>query len=139
MLRSIPMRYVTTLFLAGFLSAQPSILIKTSNILDGRGSVLKNTNISVRGSRITAVAGGGQGQLVYDLRGLTVMPGWIDTHVHIGAHFDRNGRASMGSTDMLFPAANAYATLMGGFTTIQSLGAPADKELRDAIAAGEIP
>src|SRR5207244_7696771 len=47
--------------------------------------------------------------------------------------------ASMGSTDMLLPASNAYATLMGSFTTVQSLGAPADKELRDAIAAGEIP
>ena len=36
---------------------------------------------------------------------------------------------------MLSTAANAYATLMAGFTTIQSPGSPEDKDLRDWIAA----
>ena len=40
---------------------------------------------------------------------------------------------------MLSTAANAYATLMAGFTTIQSPGSPEDKDLRDWIAAGQIP
>jgi hypothetical protein len=34
--------------------------------------------------------------------------------------------------------ANARATLMAGFTTVQSLGAGRDKPLRDAIAAGVV-
>src|SRR5262249_15048184 len=36
-------------------------------------------------------------------------------------------------------AANAYATLMAGFTTVQSIGSPADIPLRDAIAKGFLP
>ena len=37
---------------------------------------------------------------------------------------------------ILYATENAYATLMAGFTTIQSLGAPLDRELRDALARG---
>ena len=40
---------------------------------------------------------------------------------------------------MLSTAANAYATLMAGFTTIQSPGSPEDKDLRDWIAARPDP
>ena len=32
------------------------------------------------------------GDRVLDLTGLTVLPGYIDTHVHIGHHFDENGK-----------------------------------------------
>jgi imidazolonepropionase-like amidohydrolase len=40
---------------------------------------------------------------------------------------------------MLATAANAYATLMAGFTTIQSPGSPEDKELRESIERGGVP
>jgi imidazolonepropionase-like amidohydrolase len=40
---------------------------------------------------------------------------------------------------MLSAAANAYATLMAGFTTVQSPGSPEDKDLRDWIANGGVP
>jgi imidazolonepropionase-like amidohydrolase len=40
---------------------------------------------------------------------------------------------------MLATAANAYATLMAGVTTIQSPGSAEDRDLRDWIAAGQIP
>ena len=40
---------------------------------------------------------------------------------------------------ILYGAANAYATLMAGFTTVQSLGSFADRDLRDAIARGVLP
>src|SRR5207237_6786559 len=39
----------------------------------------------------------------------------------------------------LSTAANAYATLMSGVTTIQSPGSVEDKDLREWIAAGQIP
>ena len=39
----------------------------------------------------------------------------------------------------LYSAENAYVTLMSGFTTVQSIGAPSDVELRSAIARGVIP
>ena len=40
---------------------------------------------------------------------------------------------------MLFAAENAYRTLLGGVTTVQSIGAELDVDLRDAIARGTLP
>jgi imidazolonepropionase-like amidohydrolase len=71
------------------------------------------------------------------------MPGWIDTHVHLSWHFDKNGRLASEKDEtpqaMLHAAGNAWATLRGGFTTVQSVGAPIDRDLRDAIAEGVVP
>ena len=112
--------------------------------LDGKGGTLRNTSIVVEGSRISRIAPGAQ-EVTYDLRGLTVMPGWIDTHVHLGAHFDPDGKAhssTSGETaaqSMLYAVENAYETLMAGFTTVQSLGSSVDQDLRDWIARGIIP
>ena len=67
----------------------------------------------------------------------------IDVHVHIGYHFGKDGRAqNQGETPAemaLFAAENAWVTLINGFTTVQSVGAASDKELRDAIARGVLP
>ena len=83
------------------------------------------------------------GKATYDLTGLTVMPGWIDTHVHLGWHFNREGRLEQGKAtpeqSALYAEGNAYATLMGGFTTVQSVGSAIDGDLRDLIHAGVIP
>ena len=80
------------------------------------------------------------------MTGMTVMPGWIDTHVHATWYFNQDGRLEQGgrgskSTPQqaaLYAAANLYATLMGGFTTVQSVGAELDGDLRAQIAAGAI-
>jgi imidazolonepropionase-like amidohydrolase len=79
----------------------------------------------------------------YDLRGLTVLPGWIDAHVHITWHFGKDGKnaGTEGTTqeDAYQAASNAWVTLMAGFTTVQSVGSPTDIALRDAIAKGILP
>ncbi|MFI5106513.1 MAG: amidohydrolase family protein, partial [Terriglobales bacterium] len=71
------------------------------------------------------------------------MPGWIDVHDHVIWHFGPNGRFEDKTETVaqatLAEAANAYATLMAGFTTIQSVGSPEDKDLREAIARGALP
>jgi imidazolonepropionase-like amidohydrolase len=129
------------LLLCVVLSAQ-SITIKTSTILDGKGGVLHNKMIVVEGGRIVRV-GDARGAATYDLSGMTVMPGWIDTHVHLGWHFNKEGRLEQGKEApeqaALYAAGNAYATLMGGFTTVQSVGSAIDGDLRDLINAGVIP
>jgi imidazolonepropionase-like amidohydrolase len=83
------------------------------------------------------------GAVTHDLGNVTLLPGLIDTHVHIGNHFGRDGRASnQGETPAemaLYAAENAWATLIAGFTTVQSVGAASDKELRDAINRGVLP
>ena len=118
------------------------IVIAASRILDGRGNILKNTRIVVEGNKIVAIDPKAS-PIDYDLRELTVLPGWIDAHAHITWSFGKDGKnAGAGETtqDAAYRAsANAWATLMAGFTTIQSVGSPTDVPLRDAIARGELP
>jgi len=132
-------------FLFGVAWAQ-TITIKTSTILDGKGRILKDKTIVLNGNRIVSI-GSAHGSPTYDLSGLTVMPGWIDTHVHLGWHFNKDGRLDDGGRGSketpqqaaLYAEGNAYATLMGGFTTVQSLGSAIDGDLRDLIARGVVP
>ena len=118
------------------------IVIAASTLFDGKGHVLRNTRIVVEGSKIVAIDPKA-GPVDYDLRELTVLPGWIDAHVHVTWIFGKDGKnAGQGGTtpEAIYAAAsNAYVTLMAGFTTVQSIGSPADIPLRDAIARGSLP
>src|SRR6266540_2247548 len=109
------------------------IVIAASEAFDGKGRVLRNTRIVIEGGRIIALDPKA-GPVDYDLRGLTVMPGWIDAHVHITWSF-----GSATPETAYAAAANAWATLRAGFTTVQSVGSPHDLPLRDAIARGALP
>jgi imidazolonepropionase-like amidohydrolase len=125
-----------------FSQPAPIITVHAPLILDGRGGILKNRTLLIQGNRILRVDPATKGN-VYELSGLTLMPGWIDTHVHIGYHFDPGGKYHVGpeppEVAVLYSMENAWATLRAGFTTIQSLGAPLDGVLRDAINRGGIP
>jgi imidazolonepropionase-like amidohydrolase len=132
---------------AGPIAAQqPSVVLRTSRALDGRGGALTNVDIVVEQGRIARIvpAGSATGKVI-DLRGVTVLPGLIDAHVHLDWYFNRKGRfhtRADGDTpgqSMLAAAANAYATLMAGFTTVQSLGANVDADLREYIATQGLP
>src|SRR5438552_15080789 len=118
------------------------IVIAASTVLDGKGRVLHDTRIVIEGSKIVAIDPKAA-PVDYDLRGLTLMPGWIDAHVHITWSFGKDGKnAGPGETtqDAAYrAAANAWVTLMAGFTTVQSVGSPNDVPLRDAIAKGSVP
>jgi imidazolonepropionase-like amidohydrolase len=117
-------------------------VIAASTILDGKGKILHNTRIVIEGSKIVRIDPKA-GPVDYDLRGLTVLPGWIDAHAHITWSFGpdgKNGGAGRTTQEAAYAAqANAWATLMAGFTTIQSVGSPTDVPLRDAIAKGWLP
>jgi imidazolonepropionase-like amidohydrolase len=141
-----------TLFLFAFsllaAAQQETVVIRAGTLLDGKGRVQHNVLIVVQGGKIVRAEENAKDQrdpssAFYDLSRLTVMPGWIDVHDHITWHFGPNGRVDdPGETPAqaaLAAAGNAYATLMAGFTTIQSLGSPEDRELRAAIAGGTLP
>lgn len=133
-----------------FLLSAPGapMILRPDRIVDGAGAVLAGREVVVRDGRIDGVVEVGQGPegTVYDLRGMTLLPGLIDTHVHIGWHFDREtGRIHSDASDdtaedeALYAAENAWAMLRSGVTTVQSLGGPIDVPVRDAIAGGSLP
>jgi imidazolonepropionase-like amidohydrolase len=143
-------RLVLFLIVAAGLAAaqQTPVVIRAGTVLDGRGHAMHNVLIVVQDGKIARVETNAQakppaGSAVYDLSRLTVLPGWIDVHDHITWHFGPNGRIEDKSETpeqaTLAAAGNAYSTLMAGFTTIQSLGSPEDKDLRAAIANGSVP
>jgi imidazolonepropionase-like amidohydrolase len=71
------------------------IVLKAATVLDGKGKTLHNTILVIEGSKIARIGGAiPAGAVVYDLSQFTVTPGWIDTHAHIGYHFDNSGRNS---------------------------------------------
>ena len=119
------------------------IVIAASTVLDGTGGVLHNVRIVIEGSKIVAVEtkADANAAVDYDLRGLTVLPGWIDAHVHITWSFGADGKnANEGAAtpEAAYRAAsNAWMTLMAGFTTVQNVGSAV--ALRDAIAKGALP
>jgi imidazolonepropionase-like amidohydrolase len=134
---------LSTLFLASslaFAQNQP-IVIKAGTLLDGKGGVQKNASIVVVGSKIEKLDPGAKA--TYDLSKLTVLPGMIDTHVHIAWHFGPDGRYQPRDTSptvaLGYTLENAYVTLMGGFTTVQSVGSAIDGDARDAINRGVLP
>jgi imidazolonepropionase-like amidohydrolase len=136
-------------FRADALAQEPVTVIRAARVLDGTGRTIPNASVVVRGSRIVSVgpnAAVPAGARVYDLSGLTLLPGLIDAHDHLAWHFNPQGRYHGGRDDgetefegALAIAGNANATLRGGITTAQSLGSPEDKALRAAIASNQIP
>ncbi|HEX8895397.1 MAG TPA: amidohydrolase family protein, partial [Terriglobales bacterium] len=119
------------------------IVIGASTLLDGKGHTLHDARIVIEGSKIVAIEPGAARPVDYDLSGLTVLPGWIDAHVHITWIFGKDGKnagaAGTSQEDAYESASNAWVTLMAGFTTVQSVGSPNDVPLRDAIAKGLLP
>src|SRR5205814_2565449 len=123
-----------------------ALVIRAPRVIDGRGHLFRNAAVVVDGGKIVAVDEHPT-RADIDLPGATLMPGGIDTHVHVGWHFNAAGKSEPGGAESkeapaeaaLYAAENAYRTLMGGITTVQSLGAPVDKPLREAIARGVLP
>ena len=134
------------------LGAQPSesprpLVLRAARVIDGTGASLPRRDVVVEGTRIVAIrpsagplpAGG------IDLGTRTLLPGLIDTHVHLGWYITAAGRLHQeGDGDgpavsAFAQAGNAWATLRAGFTTVQSIGEPDNDLLREAINRGVFP
>jgi imidazolonepropionase-like amidohydrolase len=121
------------------------ITLRAARLLDGRGRVLTNAVVEVRGTTITAVDER-KGPVTRDLGDVTLMPGMMDVHTHIDWHFGPTGKygnrpgepAETPEQRDKAIADNLRATLLAGFTTVQNVGNRNDKALRDAVAAGTL-
>lgn len=102
--------------------------------------------VVVDGGRIAAInpATTPAGARVVDLRGLTLLPGFIDAHVHLtsdlGTGWERRDVEWTDLDRVLLAAKNARLTLASGFTTVRNLGASgfADVALMHAIGRGDV-
>ena len=122
-----------------FAPADQVIAIKAAHLFDVKsGTMLNNQIVVVRGDRIADVGEAVQipaGATVIDLGSATVLPGMIDSHVHVNTGGQNLAqRALMG-------LGNAQADLKAGFTTVMDMdsrGTFYTVDLRDAINAGYV-
>jgi imidazolonepropionase-like amidohydrolase len=109
------------------------------------GVVQRDKTLVIRGNRIAEIRDGfvGEGEIV-DLRTAFVLPGLIDSHVHLTGEQSPTSRldgVTQSNTDQAFIGArNARKTLDAGFTTVADLGATNEAifALRDAIRRGDV-
>ncbi len=145
---------VAGLFLPlSLVAQQPSSItaIKAGTLIDGSGGApVKNAVVLVQGERITAAGAGvaiPAGATVIDLTGFTLLPGFIDAHVHLAGRTigDGDWQHSLLTNSpaqlALIGAAHAQQTLEAGFTTVRVVGSAhmGDLALRNAISAGWLP
>lgn len=125
----------TTFVHAGRLLADPAT-----------GVVQRDKTLVIEGNRVVDVRDGfvGEGRIV-DLRGSFVLPGLIDSHVHLTGEQNPNGRleavTQSNAEQAMVGARYARRTLMAGFTTVADLGATNESifALRDAVRRGDVP
>ena len=109
-------------------AAAQDVAITNARIVVGSGQVIESGTIIVRGGSIVSVAPGTaptQGLTIIDAKGLSAMPGFIDSHKHVNDGPDAKGQMQ--------------SLLEAGYTTVLSGGSNggADLALRDKIEKGE--
>jgi imidazolonepropionase-like amidohydrolase len=133
--------------------ADSVVLIQAGRLLDRPGNAPRGAStVVIRNGKIEAVRDGivgaeaFAGAKVIDLRDRFVLPGLIDSHVHLDS--DKAGEEALiesftrGDPFFAYEAAvNARKTLEAGFTTVRNLGnaGGVTLALRDAVAAGKVP
>ena len=118
-------------------------IIDTENV-----KTLNNKTIIVSGNKILSIKNGfispeNPNDKVINLKNKTVMPGFIDMHVHLESQFDpKKGRLNVtaNDADVAFESIEyAKKTLMAGFTTVRDLGGRGiNISLRNAINQGKV-
>jgi imidazolonepropionase-like amidohydrolase len=106
-------------------------LIHAKQLIDGRSArPQENMTLIVNGNRIEGVEKGfvapGPGDQLIDLKNGTIMPGFMDMHVHLSTEFSQKSyleRYTLNTADYALEAAvRAERTLQAGFTSVRDLG-----------------
>ena len=125
-------------------------IIHAGNLIDGKSDhTFKNVTIHISGSTIKKIEQGfsipNANDKVVNLKNHTVLPGLMDTHVHLTGEYNANSRLQrfiLNEADYAFNAAKyAKKTLEAGFTVVRNLGGPFNVTvaLRKAIEEGDVP
>jgi imidazolonepropionase-like amidohydrolase len=113
-----------------------------------KGEMISNMTVIVSGKKIKEIRKGFKipkkdDDIVIDLKDSTVMPGFIDLHVHIESEYNpekyMNAFTAEESQIAFSSLKFAKRTLMAGFTTVRDLGGTGvNISLRNAINKGEV-
>ena len=128
-------------------SAPKPVVLKAARIFDSRtGKISSPGVVVVEGGKIASVGGAAPaGAEVIDLGDATLLPGFIDAHVHLTGESSENWFRDFYQRVMRFPAEQAHyaamyakRTLEAGFTTVRDVGSGdyLAMGLRNAIEAG---
>jgi imidazolonepropionase-like amidohydrolase len=157
MMRSLSLFALALTFATTASTAPPEsnavVVVHAGRLLDRPGQAPRGAStVLIRNGKVEAIRDGFQdaasypGAQVIDLRDKFVLPGLIDSHVHLDS--DRAGQEGLVESLTNSPAyfayeaaVNARKTLSAGFTTVRNLGNSdgVTLALRDAIAAGKVP
>jgi imidazolonepropionase-like amidohydrolase len=147
-MRQLSLGVVATLGLATIAHAD-TVVVTADRMIDViAGRVVDRPQITITDGRVSAVATQGaavpSGARRVDLPGQTLLPGFIDMHVHITSDPRYSGYRWLEFTDNFWTVvgvANAKRTLEAGFTTIRNVGSENydDVALKQAIDLGYVP
>jgi len=140
-------KFILIILLSSF-NLFSSTTIYTSSYIDVlSGKVIKNSSITIKNNVIVSIDKGyikvSKNDKLIDLRGLTVMPGLMDMHVHFGGEYQSKAERPVKverETEAILATAHAYTTLKAGFTTVRQVGDSGlvAISLRDAIKNGYV-
>ncbi len=127
-----------------------TIAVHHVRLIDGTGAVQDRATLLVRGSKIVAVGPSDEvripkGAARIDGRGLSMIPGLIDCHVHLclGGEADvvSTLESEQPSYTLLKSATHAKATIDAGFTTVRDVGSRDHSifTLKQAVESGLMP
>ena len=127
-----------------------TIALRSIHLIDGRGSTRDRMTVLIQGGRIAAVGPDREisvprGAETLDVRGMAVLPGLIDCHVHLclGAEADvvRTIEQEAPALTTLKASQFARQTVEAGFTTVRDVGCRDHSifALKQAIADGLLP
>jgi len=142
--------FLLALSTSAFAQTNTTIALKGARLFDGTSdNVIANATVVVTGNRIVGVnVPVPAGAQVIDLGDVTLLPGFIDAHVHLTGESGDNFYLDFFQGVMRQPAEQAFyagmyakKTLDAGFTTVRNVGASdyVDVGLRNAVNAGLTP
>ena len=122
------------------------ILLQPKSVLDVVSGKLISSDVLIRDGKIIKVGTNikaSQDTQVIKLKDVVLIPGLMDSHVHLIGDTSKKGYASIGNStyfSTIHGVKNAYETLSSGFTTVRMVGAPefADVALKKAINEGTV-